>query len=183
MLQATNERLKNALREPVSCEFLLHPEFFENHPYITKKICDNVAHHPNLIFALTISNDSSANLTDNNSKVNSIINEAIKNASASAWSSFMCMLALSSLLCYNVQSVYPDQGGLAGKKLNGTIKPRNSEFRTRDTLAVLWTSSKNAVGMFRPNHFVPLINSSKLNLQKHETTKLEDTARFPNIRK
>ena len=163
---------------------MLHPEFYGNHPYITKKTCDNVAHHPNLIFVLTISNDSSVNLTDNNSKVNCIINEAIKNASAGAWSSFICMFALSSVLCCNIESVYPDQDSLVGKMLNGTIKPRYSEFKTKDTLAILWTSSRNAAGTFRPNYFVPLINSCKLNLQKRKTTKLEDTAAgFPNIGK
>ena len=48
----------------------------------------------------------------------------------------------------------------------------------------LWTSSRNASGTFRPNHFVPLINSCKLNLQKRKTIKLEYTAAgFPNIKK
>ena len=94
------------------------------------------------------------------------------------------MLALSSVLCCNIESVYPDQGSLIGEILNGTIKPRYSELKTRNTLAILWTSSRNAAGTFRPNYFVPLINSWKLNLQKRKTTKLEDTAAgFPNIGK
>ena len=172
------------MSETISCELLLHSEFYGNQPYITKKTCDNIAHHPNFIFALTISNDSSVSLTDNNSKVSCIINEAIKNASAGAWLSFICMLALSSVLCCNIESVYPDQGSLIGEILNGTIKPRYSELKTRNTLAILWTSSRNAAGTFRPNYFVPLINSWKLNLQKRKTTKLEDTAAgFPNIGK
>ena len=170
------------MREFVSCELLLHSEFYGNYPYITKKNYCNIAHYSNLIFALTISNDSSVILTDNKSKASCIINQDIKNALCGVYSLFIFMLALSSVLCCNIESVYPDQGSLVGKILNGTIKPRNSEFKTTDTPAILWTSSKNS-GTFRPNYFVQLINSSKLNQQKCKTTQLEGTAEFPNIGK
>ena len=142
------------MREAVSGKLLLHPEFYGNHPYITKKICNNLVHHPNLIFALTISSSSSVNLTDGNSKGNFIINEAVKNESTGAWSLLVCMLRLSSVLCCNIdntESVYPDQSSLVGKIQNGSKKTRNSEFKTRDRLAFLWTRSKNAVGTFRSN--------------------------------
>ena len=42
-------------------------------------------------------------------------NEAVKNPSAGAWSSLMCMLALSSVLCCNIENVYLDEGNLVGK--------------------------------------------------------------------
>ena len=82
-------------------------------------------------------------------KLRVFFNEAIKNPSAGAWSSLMCMLALSSVFCCNIESVYPDERSLVEKKiLNGAIKPRKSEFKTRDTLAILWISFKTAVGTF-----------------------------------
>ena len=124
-----------------------------------------------------------SNLQTTVSKSVALLTKLLKNASAGAWSSLMRMLALSSVLCCNIESVYPDQESLVGKILNCTIKPRYSEFKTRDTLAILWTSFRNAAGTLKPNHFVPLINSCTLNLQKCKTTKLEDTAGFPNIGK
>ena len=48
-------------------------------------------------------------------KLRVFFNEAIKNPSAGAWSSLMCMLALSSVLCCNIENVYLDEGNLVGK--------------------------------------------------------------------
>ena len=48
-------------------------------------------------------------------KLRVFFNEAVKSPSAGAWSSLMCMLALSSLLRCNIENVYPDEGNLVGK--------------------------------------------------------------------
>ena len=41
------------------------------------------------------------------------------------------MLALSSVLCCNIESAYPDQNSLVWKILNGTVKPRYSELKNK----------------------------------------------------
>ena len=146
MLLLANASLTNTLRTDVSYESLLHSEFYANHPYITKTFDDNISHHPSLIPGLTISKDSLINPTDKNSKVNCLIKEAIKNAAAVVAWSFMCMLALSSVLGNNIASAYQGQGSLA---LNGT----------KVTLATLWTTPSNVVGIFRPNHFINFSNA------------------------
>ena len=174
------DKLSTTLRVAVSCELLLHPEYYANHPYISQKAVVNNKHHPNFIFALTISNDSTANLSDDASRKFCIEQEGIKNIRIGSWSSFMCMLGLSSVINCKLESVYPLQNNVISAVLNGIIHPRSSEKQRSNILSILWSrcggNSKNTT----PNHFVPLIKTAgfeKMSLKNSLTNKKDNSSK------
>ena len=78
------------------------------------------------------------------------------------WSSFLCILGLSSVLGRNIHTYYPDCGEERYKVLlNGPVKPRLPAFfkEALDGLHVLfcYESRIKPRDTFQPNHFVPLL--------------------------
>ena len=89
-------------------------------------------------------------------------NEAILNCKDFEWSSFMCLLGLSSVLKGQILSYYPDVGDVNHKYLfNCNITSRTSNVNQK-CFRILFcrneafgTFSKSA--KFQSNHFVPLL--------------------------
>ena len=89
-------------------------------------------------------------------------NEAILNSKDFEWSSFMCLLGLSSALKGQVLSFYPDVGDFNHKKLfNCQITPRTSSIN-QNCFRILFCRNETfgtfvkPVG-FQSNHFVTLL--------------------------
>ena len=78
------------------------------------------------------------------------------------WSSFLCILGLSSVLGRNIHTYNPDCGEERYKVLlNGPVKPRLPAFfkEALDDLHVLfcYESRIKPRDTLQPNHFVPLL--------------------------
>ena len=87
--------------------------------------------------------------------------EAILNCSGHKWSSFLCILGLSSVFGTNIFTYYPDCGELRYKLLfNRLIKPRQHNHSIDlDAIHLLFCFEGRVEPgkTFQPNHFVPLL--------------------------
>ena len=76
------------------------------------------------------------------------------------WSSFLCILVLSSVLGRNIHTYYPDCGEERYKVLlNGPVKPPLPAKEASDDLHILFCYEGRIKpgNTFKPNHFVPLL--------------------------
>ena len=92
------------------------------------------------------------------------------------WCSFLGVLSLSSVLRKNIKLYYPDFGQIKYRLLwNNLVMPRqsysckskfcsNSEIKDIDLLFCKISQNSTSDDKFLANHFVPLINRSKQNL-------------------
>ena len=93
------------------------------------------------------------NLSDNLIKT-----EAIDNCRSKNWSSFLCILGLSSVIGISIQTVYPLQGkndNCYFKLFSSLINPRTPAIH-HDVLNILFYPSSFSK-YFKCNHFVPLL--------------------------
>ena len=88
-----------------------------------------------------------------------VCNEAVSNCQNRKWSSFLCMLAVSSVVSGNIISYYPDCGDAKLKLLfNCKIEPRKA-IRSMPDINTLFCfeGAIKAGDAFKVNHYVPLI--------------------------
>ena len=86
--------------------------------------------------------------------------EAIVNCSDKKWSSFLCILGLSSVIDRNIVTYYPDCGERRWKLLfNRQIRSRSPLRKGLDDLHILFCfeGEIKSGDTFKSNHFVPLI--------------------------
>ena len=86
--------------------------------------------------------------------------EAILNITDKRWSSFLCILGLSSVLRRNIYTYYPDSGEFRNKLLfNQFVQPRENAKRTENDIHILFCHEGilRPEEAFKPNHFVPLL--------------------------
>lgn len=80
------------------------------------------------------------------------------------WACHWHLQALAAVLHRQVLSVYPECGGKEIKKyLNTVILPRccDEKIKMEEPVALMWTQAKRS-GLFKPDHFVPLIPVNKI---------------------
>ena len=109
--------------------------------------------------------------------------EAISKCKDKKWSSFLCVLALSSVVNRNIISLYPDCGELKYKLLfNQQISPRVPLSAPADDLHILFSfiGTMPVGSIFKSNHFVPIVKSKLLDpvtcsqqagIKKHQNIK------------
>ena len=143
-------------------EMFLHVDYYCKHPLFLSTFSNHreCFSSVNNILKACVS-DASINM-DLVSE-NLVQHEAISNCNAKSWSSFLCILALSSVIGRNIHSVYPDFGLLKEKLLfNQVVTPRS--ISTSSDIFVLFCREGNlsTTGHFVPNHFVPLVLADNL---------------------
>ena len=92
-----------------------------------------------------------------------IKSEALRNCTNATWSSFVCILGLSSVIIKSIHCIYPVFGLVKYKRIfNGLIKPRGTA-NPSSTFYLLFSSEKGIkpVISYKPDHFAPLISSEK----------------------
>ena len=95
-----------------------------------------------------------------------IRNEAVLISKPKTWSSFLCLLALSSVTCTKMLSHYPKCNNAISHFLNREILPRtDTDVNFGKAIHFLWTRCGNLQThpqtTFVPNHFVPLFIDAK----------------------
>ena len=106
------------------------------------------------------------NKTIDNSKLtaDAVKYEAEQNCIVNNWSSFLCILGLSSVINFKIRTVFPDCGSLLDKLLkNMLIEPRESEKSEKRVIYILFCQSANpgekisehTRDRFQSNHFSP----------------------------
>ena len=152
--------LVEELRSLTSTELYLNSNYYSKDvfqsAYLSQK---EPKRSPESFFYLTLKNDAlDSNLKN---KEVTVTREAILNSQNFAWSSFMCMLGLSSAIKGKIISHYPDIGDAMCRVLfDQVIFPRiqNSQQKTFNLLFCRCEPLGNfrKFEKFQTNHFVPL---------------------------
>ena len=137
------------LRIITSVELFLNSDFYASHPSIISafnKFGDKISVSLKNVLPLCLSFDS---LVSHASPQDLIKNEAVLNCENRRWSSYLCMLALSSVTSSFIFSHYPDCGEEKFKLLfNAKIEP-HIHFRTSSDIHILFCFQ----GRMKPGFF------------------------------
>ena len=148
------------LRLATSIELFLHATFYCKHPIFNLLNGKYKDHHTfksyNSMIAMSVSHEA---LDSNKQTEELIIEESILNCANKRWSSFICLLALSSVTAREIVSYYPDIG-VENFKLffNQKIQPRLPSLSVVALHILFCYEGILPSGvLFKHNHFVPLI--------------------------
>lgn len=150
-----NNSLNNSLRILASIELFVNANYYYNHPLFQKAVDCNFFSSVASVLSFSVSIDT----IDSNLKGENLIKyEAKKILENGKWSSFVSMLALSSVLGLRIFTYYPDCGEEKYKKLfNQEIFPRSLLKSNTLALHILFCYQGTFTPKpFKPNHFVPL---------------------------
>lgn len=155
-----NNSLIESLRILTSIELFTNPDFYAQHPCFSSTIDE----HPEY-FSISVNNllpmsVSKECLDTGFARADLVKQEAILNCSEKKWSSFLCILGLSSAISRNIFTYYPDCGDQRFKLFfNRMVQPRLTATEGLDDLHVLFCCEGivHLGEIFKPNHFVPLL--------------------------
>lgn len=155
-----NEKLCHLLRALVSLELVLNHKFYHaNHPFIEEK-----ANYTEESMSTILEHAMSNYASENHSDKKKILVQAHLNLDNKAWSPFICILALSSVVSRKIQVVYPKTENIYEQIFNGTISPRIESAPAKSSLIIMFSmisSLEQFDGKFIANHFVPIFESAE----------------------
>ena len=139
-----------------SIELFLHAQFYRKHPslvscFTTDKECFSCLES---VLKVSVSDLKFEKLVQH---------EAINNCHEGQWSSFLCILALSSVVGRKIHILYPDFGLEKYKLLFNTIVHPRQLPHSDEKIFILFCCEgrQSQTGSFKPNHFVPLVSSGR----------------------
>jgi hypothetical protein len=177
-----NETLSGILRLLTVSELFAHSDFYGDHPQVTQ-FAQASGYSQAAIFSILLSDDLASDVYAGNSDNAPHAIESLAKTSAKPYvfSSQFHVLALASVICLPIFSVYPDIPGCTAIKnaLHCVCYPRegfleNSSLNAADPVHIMWTRANiSPLRGWTPNHFAPLIPFRKL----HHSTSFEDVVR------
>ncbi|XP_046842785.1 uncharacterized protein LOC124447678 isoform X1 [Xenia sp. Carnegie-2017] len=134
-----NNALVPTLRILTSLELFIHAAFYAQHPCFLSVISehsDYFAQSLNNLLPLSVSKEC----LDTGYTTDELVKqEAILNCNDQKWSSFLCILGLSSVLGRKIHTFYPDSGESRYKLLfNRIVQPRLLSQRGLDAINILF---------------------------------------------
>ena len=137
-----DESLSTTLRILDCTELFPNAKFYAYHPYLDDAEKRSLFESDNTPFTYALSESSAPRFGDND-RQSCVRKEAIFMAHIKEWASFICILALSTVIRGKICSYYPIIGLPAIKQLmNGEIYPRlTCEYD--DVFHVLWSRDSN----------------------------------------
>ena len=155
------------LRILTSIELFLHADFYGKHPCIlsVSSSHDDMFSSVNNIFKLCLSHATvDLDLSSDNASVKA---EAIHNCFDKRWCSFICILALSSVVNKTIFTFYPDFGDVKYKLLfTQEVKPRLGSSKGVVNILFCKDGPLESSVTFTPNHFVPLVPISRISKKR-----------------
>ena len=154
--------LFKTLRILISIELFLNPNFYCQHLCFLSLIKEHGEHFTKSVANLLPLLVSVECLDTGLTKDSLVQQEAILNCTDKKWSSFLCVLGLSSVLHRNINTYYPDCGESRNKLLfNRFVQPRDEQTHnvTGNDIHILFCRDGTIKPgeVFQPNHFVPLL--------------------------
>lgn len=175
-----------SLRILTSIELFLHCDYYVQHPCFLSIVNKHGKYFKNINNLLPLS-VSKEGLDTGMTKADLVKQEAILNCNDKKWSSFLCILALSSVLGRNIYTYYPDCGEERYRLfLNCLVKPRLPTKHNFEDLHILFCFEGciKPGDTFLPNHFVPLLfysNQLKRKLQVPESKSTTSKKKTPTM--
>ena len=142
-----------------SLELFFNSDYYPQHPFFLNLVNEH-SQYFRIIDNLLLKSVSEESLDSGKTKQDLVKQEAILNCNDKKWSTFLCILGLSSVLGRNIHTYYPDCGEERYKVfLNGLVKPRLPTKEALDDLHILFCYEGRIKpgDTFQPNHFVPLL--------------------------
>lgn len=170
MALAGNNTLVNNLRVLTSIELFLNANFYSQHPCFLSAVAEHkedFGKSLNNLLPLSVSFEC---LDSGLSGDELVKKQAFVNCTDKKWSSFLCILGLSSVINRKIVTYYPDCGERRWKLLfNRQIKPRSSLKTGLENLHILFCFEGviKSGDAFKSNHFVPLIFYATGQKRKH----------------
>lgn len=174
VLVGDNSLVQN-LRVLTSIELFIDAPFYSHHPCFLSAVNKHAELFSNLnnLLPWCVSKEC---LDTGATKDDLVRQEAILNCFDGKWSSFLCILGLSSALNRNIFTYYPDCGQLRCKLLfSCMVKPRANVMEGMHDLHVLfcYEGIMKSGEIFQPNHFVPLLFHPHQQKRKPATVPLQ----------
>ena len=157
-----NNTLVDILRILTSIELHQNAKYYSNHPIFNDMLSKGEYGEYNFSLNNLLKSTLSGSVVDQDITRNedSVRAEALNNCSTGKWSSFMCILGLSSVLNASIFSHYPEFGPKRSHLLlNRLIKPRSNLLKpTRERVLNVMFCRQGPIihgQLFQSNHFVP----------------------------
>ena len=150
------------LRILTCIELFLHADFYCSHPLFFSCFSEHRNNFPSLGSLLAISVSDTALLT--NCKSDELVRqEAIHSCCKNRWSSFLSILALSTVVGRSITTFYPDIGFHKYKLLFNQVFIPRMPSNSSEGIYILFCHEGNLTvnDNFLPNHFVPLVFGGK----------------------
>lgn len=166
MVLVGNNTFVDDLRVLTSLELFLNASFYSKHPCFLAAAAEHKeefgkSKNLNNLLPLSVSEKC---FDSGFSKDELVKKEAMLNCNDKEWSSFLCILGLSSVINRNIITYYPDCGAHRSKLLfNRHIKPRSpSQSQSQASLEDVhilfcFEGGIKSGDAFKSNHFVPLL--------------------------
>ena len=154
------------------------PIFIVNkHPVLLEclKVHSNVYSNFNSIFSCCLSQKSFNSFVSTDT-VKSVRDEASYNLKNGQYCSFLCILALSTIIGTQMNCIYPSIGQKKYRLLFNVIKPRQCYSSSVNHVITPISIMFSRIGInencaeFVPNHFVPIIQDSRKVLVKRHAS-------------
>ena len=124
MVLVGDNSLVQCLRILTSLELFFNSDYYPQHPFFLTLVNEH-SQYFRIIDNLLPKSISEESLDSGKTKQDLVKQEAILNCNDKKWSSFLCILGLSSVLGRNIHTYYPNCGEERYKVfLNGIVKPR-----------------------------------------------------------
>ena len=154
MLCGEND-LVEALRFLTSWELYQNADYYSDHPLMHRTLRDNsdLFRNEATIFTNYISEHTFNTVYHRDKKADSVREEAAHCLQDGVYASFICVLALSSVIQRGIEIHYssPNENSKYSKLYDHLIMPR--ECVTGESIDICWISTRQDL---KPNHFIPI---------------------------
>ena len=144
-------------------ELYFNRSFYADHDAFNDAVASDTDFFPAVLFTVALTTQGDKKFSHTGNREETIQEEAFVVCEVRAWSSLVHIMAMSSVLCRPIVSMYPSVQFKYRCLVNGIINPRTSDTSAtpKEPLNILWSRDGNLDnadgGWYISNHFVPLV--------------------------
>lgn len=144
-------------------ELYFNRSFYADHDAFNDVITSETDFFPDVLFTVALTRQGDKKFSDTGNREETIKEEAFVACEVRAWSSLVHIMAMSSVLCRPIVSMYPNVQFKYRCLVNRVINPRllDTSATPKEPLNILWSRDGNLDntdgGWYIPNHFVPVV--------------------------
>ena len=158
-----DENRSHLLRLLVAGELYFNRSFYADHDAFNDAVASGTDFFPAVLFTVALTTQGDKKFSDTGNREETIKEEAFVACEVRSWSSLVHIMAMSSVLCRLIVSMYPSVQFKYRCLVNRVINPRTSDTSAtpKEPLNILWCRDGNLDnadgGWYILNHFVPVV--------------------------
>ena len=164
-----NDEYSTILRILTTIELFENAHYYENHPRFSEAVQSGFSFGDATLFTLALKEYGTAEWERSGSRVSAIQSEAIGGCELRKWSSLMHIMALATVICRPIFTIYPNCAEGIRSLLHSLVKPRmqmSDTLNDNDCFYILWSRDgaldSRPKAFYVPNHFVPLFQKEQV---------------------